>query len=297
MTATKGGPTESISCRFGETDPAALEAADANETRSADPWFSVRLTPSLLRHVSGPDLAIPNVRSPLDLAIVERAAFLFPPLGDPAGWNVRFGRELNATEDRDCFGPPGRGLRVVEGWQVEPFRINLTLSRSSVSAHDAEKRLGRRHQRRRLAYRDVAGATNRVTLIAAVLPAGCVTTHTLFCLRTELPTRVQFFLCGVFNSLVVNYLARLWVGTHVTTSIVERLPVPVLETTDPAFHEISAAARLLAKGSHPQRRARLEALVASLYRLTLDEFAHVLSTFPIVDQEDRDLALQMFRGM
>lgn len=306
MTATKGGPTGEISCRFGETDPAVLDAA-GDEIQSAHPWFPVRLTPGGLKHLSGPDMAIPNLRRPLDVAILERATSLFPPLGDPSGWNARFGRELNATEDRECLRPPGHGLKVVEGWQVEPFKVNLESSRVSVSAHDAEARLGRRHQRRRLAYRDVASASNRVTLIAAVLPAGCVTTHTLFCLRTHLSVRAQFFLCGMFNSLVVNYLARLWVVTHVTTSIVERLPVPVLDRTHPAFLEIAAIARLLARCGTPpteaaasnrrERRGRLEALVASLYGLTLDEFAHVLSTFPLVGQEDRDLALRVFRTM
>ena len=48
------------------------------------------------------------------------------------------------------------------------------------------RRLGTRHERPRLCYRDVAGASNRLTLIAAILPAGCVSTHTVFCLRTPL---------------------------------------------------------------------------------------------------------------
>jgi hypothetical protein len=61
-----------------------------------------------------------------------------------------------------------------------------------------------------------------------VLPGGCVSTHTVFCLRTPLPSRDQYFLCGLFNSLVVNYLVRLRVTTHVTTATVEQLPIPPL---------------------------------------------------------------------
>jgi hypothetical protein len=296
MTATKGPSTEEIRCRFGETDPSALET-EGDETGHADPWFPVRLTPRFLKHVSGPDLAIPNLRTAVDVVISERAAALFAPLGDPSGWNVHFGRELNATDDRDCLQPPGRGLKVVEGRQVEPFKVNLRASRFSVSAQEAERRLGQRHLRRRLAYRDVASATNRVTLIAAVLPAGCVTTHTVFCLRTDLPTRAQFFLCGLFNSLVVNYLARLRVGTHVTTSIVEQLPIPGLVEARASFHEVATLARLLARRDHRERRGRLDALAAMLYQLTESEFAHVLNTFPLVAQEDRDAALRIFRAM
>ena len=37
-----------------------------------------------------------------------------------------------------------------------------------------------------LAYREVAAATNRLTLIAAILPADTITTHTVFCLKEPL---------------------------------------------------------------------------------------------------------------
>ena len=59
-----------------------------------------------------------------------------------------------------------------------------------------------------------------------MLPPGTATTHTVFCLRTSLPRDAQNFLCALFNSFVVNYLVRLRVTTHVTTAIVERLPIP-----------------------------------------------------------------------
>ena len=75
----------------------------------------------------------------------------------------------------------------------------------------------------------MAGSTNRTTLIAAILPARCVSTHTLFCLRTPLSLRAQHYLCGLFNSFVVNYFVRLRVTTHVTTATVEQLPPDYVE--------------------------------------------------------------------
>ena len=154
----------------------------------------------------------------------------FPPLGDASGWSARFGRELNASDDRGAFRPPRHGLPVVEGKHVVPFQVALDSVRYTIAAADARRLLrSDRHERPRLAYRDVASATNRLTLIAAVLPAGCVSTHTVFCLRTPLPPRAQHFLCGLFNSLVVNYLVRLRVTTHVTTATVEQLPIPTPE--------------------------------------------------------------------
>jgi hypothetical protein len=43
--------------------------------------------------------------------------------------------------------------------------------------------------------------------------------------------------------------------------------------------------------------ARLDALVARLYQLAADEFAYVLSTFPLVDQADRDAAFREFESI
>ena len=54
--------------------------------------------------------------------------------------------------------------------------------------------------RPRLAYRDVAGATNQLTLIAALLPAGCVSTHTVFCLRTPIAARAISSCCAACST-------------------------------------------------------------------------------------------------
>src|ERR671924_3123 len=88
-------------------------------------------------------------------------------------------------------------------------------------------------RRARLAYRDIASATNRLTLIAAIVPARAVTTHTLFCLRTPLSLERQLVLCALLNSFVANYLVRLRVNTHVTAAIMSKLHVPVVADGDP----------------------------------------------------------------
>jgi hypothetical protein len=296
LTATSGPPTVEFGCRLGERDPRILEAAP--DQHGDDEWFPVRVTPALLERVSGCEMAVPDFRTALDVAIAERATALFAPLGDQRGWSVRFGRELNATDDRAAFRPHGRGLPVVEGKQIEPFRADVGAARHAVSRRDLRARFADgRYDRARLAYRDVAGATNRLTLIAAVLPRGCVSTHTVFCLRTPLAAIDQHFLCGMFNSFVVNYLARQRVSTHVTTAIVERLPIPTAASAPDTYREIAAWARYLARRTDPAIAARLQARVARLYQLSTAEFCHVLATFPLVPKEDRDAALGVFRTL
>jgi hypothetical protein len=294
VTATAGSPTRAIACRLGESDAAALEAA-GDEPAASLAFFPVRLTPAFLERISGEDLTIPWLKGPIDVAIVERASALFPPLGSDAGWAAQFGRELNASDDRDAFRPPRSGLPIVEGKHIAPFTVDLASARHSITAGEAGRRLGDgRHERPRLGYRDVASATNRLTLLAAVLPAGCVSTHTVYCLRTILPLAAQHLLCGLFNSFVVNYLVRLRVSTHVTTATVERLPIPRENDAPGACREIAAMARLLARRCEPAVMARLQARVAHVYQLSRTEFAHVLETFPLIATAERDGAMSAY---
>ncbi|MBI3491067.1 MAG: N-6 DNA methylase, partial [Acidobacteria bacterium] len=296
VTASSGSPTRRFACRTGLDDPSDLESID-EEPAEASPWFPVHVSPAWLERVSGPGLAIPALRDATDLALVERAASLFPSLGCDVGWSAHFGRELNASDDRAVFRADRLGLPVVDGKHLEPFRVAVDSVTRSVSPRDARRLLrADRYERPRLAYRDVASATNRLTFIAAVLPAGCVSTHTVFCLRTPLPSRAQHFLCGLFNSFVVNYLVRLRVTTHVTTATVEQLPIPTAEAAPGAFEEIAALARLLSRRADPQALARLNARVAELYQLSAAEFEHVLETFPLIPIAERERALAIFSG-
>jgi hypothetical protein len=297
VTASRGSPTRTIACRLGERDPASLEAV-GGEPAGASSWFPVRLTPALLQRVSGDDLAIPDIRAPIDLSILERAATLFAPLGSDEGWHAHFGRELNITEDREHFGPPGAGLPVIEGKLIQPFAVDVGAARFSIAPHKARRLLEpARYERCRLAYRDVASATNRLTLIAAILPKGCVSTHTVFCLRSPLPRQDQDFLCGLFNSFVLNYFVRLRVTSHVTTAIVERLPVPTRHHRPRALREIAALARRLSRRHDEGAFATLQALVAGLYQLSVAELEHVIGTFPLIPKETREAALTRYREM
>ncbi len=293
LTAANGTPTRRIACRLDVDDPADLDAIDGGAASTAP--GTLMLTPAVIERISGPGLAIPLLRHEVDLQIAERAAALFPPLGSADGWAASFGRELNASDDRGAFRADGRGLPVVEGKHLGPFAVAIDAARHRITAADARRLLrSDRHERARLGYRDVASATNRVTLIAAILPPRCASTHTIFCLRTPLTPHAQHFLCGLFNSLVVNYLVRTRVTTHVTTAIVERLPIPTGEHEPRAFHAIAGLARALARRRDREAFSRLNARVARLYQLSAAEFGHVLGTFPLVSVEERQRALRIF---
>ena len=301
MTSTKGHRTTRLRCRFGERDPRVLDTIPDGAPEHPSDGFPVVLTPALIERLSGEQLAIPDLRTPTDVAIVDKVYSTWRGLADHNGWGARFGRELNASDDRPFFVERGRGLPVIAGRHIAPFVVDLASSRFRIPEAVAAKRLDRVRSfgRSRLAYRDVASATNRLTLIAAIVPAGTVTTHTLCCLKTGLHQAEQQFLCGVLNSFVTNYLIRQRVTTHVTVTIIDQLPVPRPSHQSYLFQHIAKLSRRQSDqgAGAALGLARLQALVAVLYDLTVSEFRHVLTTFPLVRTEEKAAAMREFREL
>ena len=292
MTTTRGGRSTALPLRCGLRKAAEFEAlGDSGNDPSA-----VVLSRDLLERMSGEQLAIPDIRSKADAALAARLTLGHPPASDvEAGWGLRFGRELNATDDKRYFASTG-AMAVVEGKQVEPFAVHVHRSRQFIARATAARLLpALSYDRPRLTYRDVAAATNRLTLIAAILPAGVVTTHTLFCLKTRLDDDAQHYLCAIFNSYVANYLVRMRVTTHVTVSIIGRLPVPRPPRETEEFRALVALSRALSGETRDtDTAARHQALAARIYGLQAEEFAQVLETFPLVPKGLRDAAMEAF---
>ena len=297
VTATNGGRTETLTCRFGLQSPAAL---DGMPDRELGPG-SVSIPRTLVERVSGESMVVPELRHPRDVEIVGDLSFRWPALGSESGWGVRFGRELNATDDRPhffeaCQEERRRALPVIEGKHLSPFAVDLTHARWRIRPAAAARLLDgpQTFHRARLAYRDVASSTNRLSLIAAIMPAGVVTTHTILCLKAAMDEEGQNYLCGIFNSFVANYLVRPRITTHVGAAIIDRLPVPGPGHRSRLQRELADAAVSLAEAPRTDTAARLQALAARIYEITEAQFRHILDTFPLVPDGERRAALQAF---
>jgi hypothetical protein len=296
LTASAGSATSAIQCRFGITRADELEHPPA-------PAGAIVLTRRFLERLSGhDDLGVPELMCEIDLRILERISFTIPRLSDAGGWHARFGRELNASDDRGAFeslthAPDARP--VLEGKWIAPFRVDL--DRCALQLKPGAAQQTRVPRRGRLAYRDVASATNRLTLIAAVIPPHAITTHTLFCLKSPLGLPAQHVLCALLNSFVANYLIRFRVNIHVAAALVARLPVPFVRPEDPAFDRLLMLARTLMRATEPAESlpeyAELQALAAVLYGLEAREFEHVLGTFPLVPVPVRKAVLAAFHNL
>ncbi|HUE86666.1 MAG TPA: N-6 DNA methylase [Vicinamibacterales bacterium] len=295
ITGTKGGPTTRLTGAFGRSDPAWLDQLP--DATIADPPDArpIVLSRALLASWDPEHVAIPWLPSRDDVDLLATITDHVPRLGDTAGWGIRFGRELNATDDRHHFvplGTPGepRLLRIVEGKHLEPFRVLAANATMGVTAARAARLVdaARSFERARLAYRDVASATNRVTLITAILPPGTISTHTVFCAKSALGDEATHCLLALLNSLVANYLVRLQVTTHVTCALMARLPIPRPSSKSAEFRTLAALARSLAQTGvtgHEAEYARINAIVAQLYGLSRSQYEHILSTFPLLSTE------------
>jgi hypothetical protein len=279
MATTNGETTDTLRIRCGLT---SLQELDRDEARHA----LLTLSRSRIETWSPELLTIPEITTAAALGIITTVSDRVPALGDARGWNARFGRELNATEDRPQFAPLGSRARlrpIVEGKQLTPFQVGLSRSTYGIALTTAS--------RARIAYRDVASATNKLTLIAAMLPPNTVSTHTVFCLKSELDERSQWCLLGLLNSLVANYLVRLNVTTHVTAALMSRLPVPKPPRDSRAFDRLVALARSLAStgiDDNTDDYAELNAIGANLYGLSSEQYSCVLDSFPLLPKTLRE---------
>jgi hypothetical protein len=295
VTGTKGSPTQHVAGAFGRSSAAWLDQLPDAVTDDPPDARPVVLSRPLLESWDPDDGAIPWLAHRADVDLLATITDSVPTLAHTTGWGVRFGRELNATDDRHHFVPIGTPadeplLTIVEGKHLEPFRVHLQAATMGVTAARAARLVdaARSFARARLAYRDVASATNRVTLIAARLPAGTISTHTVFCSKSALGEEAQHCLLALLNSLVANYVVRLQVTTHVTCALMARLPVPRPASTSLEFQQLATLGRRLADTGipgHEDAYARVNGIAAHLYGLTRPQYEHVLSTFPLLSED------------
>jgi hypothetical protein len=183
------------------------------------------------------------------------------------------------------------------------------------------------YQAYRLGFRDIASNTNERTMVSSIIPptfhGNKFPTIKIFD-RSEsrlISDAEQLFLCAVWNSFVIDSLLRMKVTTTLNFFYIYQIPVPRLTAEDAAFSpivvraaqlictapEFDAMAKEVGLSSHKQGitdsaerarlRAELDGLVAHLYGLSETEFAHVLTTFPLVPEPVKIAALNAYRDV
>lgn len=293
---------------------------------------SLFVSVDLIHRLSPDTLSIMEFKSELDIRIAEKI-LKHPLLGESVGgsWAFDLSRELHMTDDSSSFKlSSAKGLiSLYEGKMIWQFEHQLAQPRYWIALQDVRKSLlGRQidagqvlsYQRYRLGYRAVASSTNERTLISTVLPANIVTGHSLNVIPKDIGANNHLFLTALFNSFVLDYSMRQRVAANITQFFLYQLPVPRLTEADPRFAPIvERAAKLICTtpeydalaaevglGDHSggatdpvernKLRAALDGLVAHLYELSESELTHILGTFPLVEQAQKDAVLTAYRA-
>ncbi len=208
LTATKGGATSRFDAAF-RINP--REAVDADHLADflRDRREHIEVTPDFVRKTSPDSLSVMELKSPVDVAVVNKM-LQHPMLGDDVegAWKLDLCREFHVTDDKQLFRPePGSSrLPLYEGKMIHQYEWRFSNPRYWVEQEEAEAalksgRLRRAHlvardrniesevaeQMRlsldkdafRLAFRQVARNTDARSMICAVLPPNVVANDTL----------------------------------------------------------------------------------------------------------------------
>lgn len=227
-------------------------------------------------------------------------------------------------------------LPLYEGKMIHQFENKLTEPRYWIDEKDGRNTLTGRtgdtgqtmdYQLYRVGFRDIARNTDMRTMICTVLSPANFMGNTINYGVVGDPRSLENLIlqAAILNSFSVDFYLRFRVTAHCNFFIVYTTPVPRLTTGDRWFKEIvERAAHLICttpefddlarevglaplsgrRGAggevDPTERAKLRAeldgIIAHLYELTEEEFAYILTTFPLVSQPVKDAALEQFRA-
>ncbi len=302
---------------------------------------SLQMPVRLVAEFSPDALALMEFQRQLDIDIAEKM-YRWPAFGDSkaTGPEHVFSREVDMGTDRDLFSEATDGLPLYEGRMVDQFDYRAKGYRSGrgrsavwedlsfanprksvqpqwyVPIDRIPDKCSSRTRTYRIGFCDVTGPTNERTLIAALLPPHTICGHivpTILFEEQRSQWRLLYWL-AVANSYVVDYIARKKVSLHMSYTVVESLPFPVVDRNDPrARCLVTLSARLSCAGPEMidfwnelasdgwvpaassgslvageldearrlQLRAEIDAIVArDLFNLTRSELEYVLDVFP-----------------
>jgi len=313
--------------------PAAFMRHDVGELDRFPQEGAIELSVDLVRRLSPDSLSIMEFKNETDMAIVEKLV-PFPMLGEElsAKWNVILNREFDMSNDSALFHQTRQNgdFPLVQGNMIHQFDHAFAAPKYWIDSHEGRACiLGRSkdseqilpYQRFRFVHRRIARNTDTRTAIACVMPPNRFCADTAQTTRNIIQANHLVFLVALFNSFVADWEVRQRVTAHMDMHFVYRMRIPRLTEKDEGFCPIvNRAARLicttpefddLAKevglkshkdgATDPVERARLRAeldgLIAHLYTLTEEEFAYILSTFPLVPDPVKIAAHNAYRNV
>lgn len=281
--------------------------------------------------------SLPNANSQSTFRRIRQAPNIIAESNVNAEWRCRAYAELHATNDKDLFDmsgtrpnhdsmpvfkgesfnlwEPDNGQDTYYGWTKSSAETVAELARKRKSSfsrgaksawHGLDERIIDDYKsleclHPRIAFRDIARATDSRTVITALLPPNIVCTNKAPVLIWSKGSCFhKTYVLGVLSSRTCDWYARRWVEINLNFSIFNYLPCPRVPETHPLFKEmVDAAGRLACPDKRfagwaksigvehgalkPEEKQelidRVDATSALLYGLTETELETVFSTF------------------
>jgi hypothetical protein len=315
----KGGKTKSF--------PAAFMRHDISELVNFPTYGAVNISVDVVKKLSPDAYSLFEFKSESEANTLKKI-FEFPALNTWREYgSLDLSREFNAADDDFRFNGNGKGFRIYEGKMMWHFTSYFADPEKWISetefkkTHFFEKGDWKSY---RIAIRRVSASTNERTLVTTVLPKNTMTSHSLFVNVTDILTGIEsVYLTSILNSFVLDFVMRNQATTNITQFLIYQLPIPRLKPKDKWFNAIAErAARLIctteefaelweevmgnkwtekkAATTEYERnklRAELDGIIAHIYGLTEEEFAYILSTFPIVPQPQKVATQNAYRDV
>lgn len=338
--ARKAGPTEELHAAFLVDGPESLLQAMREPV----------LIPLRTVYEQSPKaLAVPETTSSLELPVTRKLYAAWPAFGDQTAGPPRrhYQRELDMGNDRDLFGDASEGLPVFEGRMVDQYDYRAKAYRSGrgraavweelpfgspekaiipqwrLPRENVPSKLGDRVDRYRIGFCDVATPTAPRSLVAALIPPGVICGHKVPTIRFPEGWEWAYMVwLAAANSLCMDFLVRKKISLTMSLTVVDSLPFPRLEKSQPTTRRlVDIALRLCCTGpemagywntmahdgwceqvppdsippgicteaSRAQARASVDAIVArDVYGIDRQELAFIIDAFdPLRRHEER----------
>jgi len=235
---------------------------------------------------------------------------------DVKGWPLYEGRMVDQFDHRVAYWVSGRGRTAVWQYSSAPKRFSRDYPWRAQYYISTQAAIERQEQlykspKWRIGVCLVTAPTNRRTVIASMLPMACGVGHsigTITLTSCEGDPSMLLYCLSVVNSFALDYVLRFRIKLNLGLYMLSESPVPRLAARSSYFRAIVPRAAHLtcttpdfaelwqevmgeewdeSKGAtdpaeRQTLRDELDALVAHLYRLSRDDFAHILGTFPLV---------------
>jgi hypothetical protein len=331
----KGGQTTEFAAAFriNPREAVGVEQIDGFLNNS-DQHLAISL--EVVRNLSPETLSVMEFRSVMDVKVAQKL-LTYPPLGSKQSniWNFKLANEFHISNDRELLHtkPGSKRLPLFTGRMFNQF--TLTDEHSGYWIDEAAGRkvlLGKMpdtgqhldYQSYRFVHRRIARNTDSRTFITTIAPPMVfseVNSTVLNVQASGTSLAEQLYLCAVCNSLTLDWMLRQKVAATLNMFYIYSLPVPRLTAADPRFAPIvERAAKLICTtpeydalaaevglGDHHagvtdpdernRLRAELDAMVAQLYELTEADLQHILGSFPLVEQVQKEAVLGAYRGI